>query len=96
MLIHDMPLHDVKIGVWCAMSATTITGPLFHTINIHRYVFDCLSDYDRTFSFFQEQSQTYRTAKNTALRLKCFWWQNDTKGFWPPHSSEMNPLDCYL
>jgi len=38
MLIQDVALHDVKDGVWCAMSATTITGFLFHTINIQRYV----------------------------------------------------------
>lgn len=69
MLIHDVPLHDVKDGVWCAMGATTITGLLFHTINIQRYVkfwhpfFDRLFDYDVTYSFIKEQIQTYRTAK---------------------------------
>jgi len=26
-LIHDVPLHDMKVGVWCAMSATTMVKP---------------------------------------------------------------------
>jgi hypothetical protein len=26
LLIHEVPLHDVAVGVWCAISATTITG----------------------------------------------------------------------
>jgi hypothetical protein len=38
--IHEVPLHDVKIGVWCAISAHRITGPeyLQETINSERYV----------------------------------------------------------
>ena len=27
-LIHKIPLHDVKIGVWCAVSATRIIRPI--------------------------------------------------------------------
>jgi hypothetical protein len=29
MLIHKVELRDIKFGVWCAMSATRITGPIF-------------------------------------------------------------------
>jgi hypothetical protein len=29
MFIHEVPLRDVKFGVWCAMSATRIIGPVF-------------------------------------------------------------------
>jgi hypothetical protein len=28
-LIHELPLHYEKIGVWCAISAHRITGPIF-------------------------------------------------------------------
>jgi hypothetical protein len=38
--IHEFPLHDVKIGVWCAINAHRIIGPVFfqETINSERYV----------------------------------------------------------
>ena len=28
-VIHETPLHDLKIGVWCAVSETKIVGPFF-------------------------------------------------------------------
>jgi hypothetical protein len=40
LLIHEVPLHDIKLGVWCAMNAKRIIGPIFYaeTINSDRYV----------------------------------------------------------
>jgi hypothetical protein len=36
MLIHNGPLHDVNNGVWCAISATTVTQPInFPTSSVH-------------------------------------------------------------
>jgi len=29
MLIHEVPLHDDNVDVWCAMSATKVIGPIF-------------------------------------------------------------------
>jgi hypothetical protein len=29
MIINEVALHDVKLGVWCATSATYITGTIF-------------------------------------------------------------------
>jgi hypothetical protein len=36
--VHQTPLHDIKIGVWCAVSARRIIGPLFYheTVNSDR------------------------------------------------------------
>ena len=28
-VIHETPLHDLKIGVWCTVSGTKIVGPIF-------------------------------------------------------------------
>jgi hypothetical protein len=38
--VHEVPLHDLKVGVWCAISARRITEPvlLHETINSELYV----------------------------------------------------------
>jgi hypothetical protein len=39
-LVHDLPLHDERIGVWCAVSAHKIIGPIFYDdkVNAAKYV----------------------------------------------------------
>jgi hypothetical protein len=56
-LIHEMPLSDIKVGVWCATSATRDNGPIpppatpeIHssTFNMHLTPFyEHLFDYER-------------------------------------------------
>jgi hypothetical protein len=43
MLNHEVPLHDEKVHVWCAMSASRIIGSIScsETINLHLYVTHC-------------------------------------------------------
>jgi hypothetical protein len=43
--IHQTPLHDIKIGVLCAVSARRIIGPIFYyeTVNSYRYVRNTLN-----------------------------------------------------
>jgi hypothetical protein len=38
--LHEQPLHDQKIGVWCGVSATRIIGPIFFdsTVNTDVYL----------------------------------------------------------
>jgi hypothetical protein len=45
--VHQIPLHDIKIGVWCAVSARRIVGPiLYHEImNTDRYVWNILEPF---------------------------------------------------
>jgi hypothetical protein len=39
MVVHEVPTDDVYVGVWCAMSASRITGPNFSwAIHSHLYV----------------------------------------------------------
>jgi hypothetical protein len=33
-LIHEVPPHDIKVGMWCAMNAKQITGPIFYVETI--------------------------------------------------------------
>jgi hypothetical protein len=56
--IHEAPLHDVKIGVWCAISAHRIIGPVFfqETINSKRYARLILTP------FFRELTEEEKTS----------------------------------
>ena len=38
MLIHESPLRDMKVDVWCAMGAVRIIGLILKSVNSHRYV----------------------------------------------------------
>jgi len=29
VVMHNVPLHDIHVGVWCAVSATRIIGPIY-------------------------------------------------------------------
>jgi hypothetical protein len=61
LLIHYVPLHDVKVGVWCVIGAARTTGCIFfggpyvHTDVLHAFrfhFFNHLSNYERTLSLF--------------------------------------------
>jgi hypothetical protein len=40
VLVDEVPIDDVKVGVWCAMSASRITGAhFFLRPYIHTYMF---------------------------------------------------------
>jgi hypothetical protein len=75
-LTHEALLHPVKVGVWCALSARRIAGPVFFntTINCKRYVhiilrqfFSELTERERLYGWFQQDSATAHTARMQAL-----------------------------
>jgi hypothetical protein len=47
---HEIPLHDQKVGVWCAVSGRKIIGPIFFydTVNSKRYVNNILEPFFQT------------------------------------------------
>ena len=55
ILIHEIPLHDVTVGVWCAVSGTRTSGKIFMSLCIQNdfiytfgHVSEHLLDYERT------------------------------------------------
>ena len=63
-VIHESPLHPVKIGVWCAISAQRIVGPIFfnQTVNTAQYrlIFmefvELLDDVELSQGYFQQDA----------------------------------------
>ena len=85
VLTHEALLNEFKVGVWCAMSATTFIKPIFITTNSHRCVmhilislFKHLSNYKNTYAFPSKTVQAISCAVHTAFSL-----HNISRGLWP-------------
>jgi hypothetical protein len=104
--IHEVPLHDVKIGVWCAISAHRIIGPVFfqETINSERYVrliltpfFRELTEEEKTDGYFVQDNATTHTANHLMKeRNQVFGDRVASRELWPPRSPGLHPCDFYL
>jgi hypothetical protein len=77
-VLHQRLLHDTKVGVWCALSARRVIGPIFFgdTVNSDRYVSDILeplfqelTEEETRYGYFQQDSATAHTASNSMQRL---------------------------
>jgi hypothetical protein len=78
-VLHQRPLHDIKVGVWCAVSAQRVIGPIFFgdTVNFDRYVSDILelffqelTEEETRYGYFQQDSATAHTACNSMHCLR--------------------------
>jgi hypothetical protein len=74
-VLHQRLLHDIKVGVWCAVSARRVIGLIFFgdTLNSDRYVSDILEPFfqeiteeETRYGYFQQDSTT---ARNSMQRL---------------------------
>lgn len=103
---HESPLHDLKVGVWIAISRSRIVGPIFFhdTINSQRYRDNILTPFTESLTlheiqncFFQQDGATAHTAKESLDFLRH--WFDDriiSKNLWPPRSPDLSPPDFYV
>jgi hypothetical protein len=73
--------YDIKTGVWCAVSAATVSGHIFlDTINAQRYIrqiaalVSYLSDREREYRFFLQDGATAHIANNSSAALCNMFW----------------------
>lgn len=105
-MIHEVPHHAAKVGVWCAVSALRIIGPIFYdtTVDSHVYVNSILNNFfplltrnERLCGWFQQDSATAHTAENSMHELRSVYGDRIiSRGLWPPRSPDLSPCDFYL
>jgi hypothetical protein len=104
-LTHEAPFHPVKVGVWCAISAGRIVGPVFfnETINCETYVqvilrqfLSGLTEEERLYGWFQQDSATAHTACMSLHTLSdVFGDRIISSDIWPVRSSNLNACDFF-
>ncbi|GFX25183.1 putative transposable element [Trichonephila clavipes] len=111
----ETPLHPEKLTVWCALWAGGIIGPYFFksdeghnvTVNGDRYramitnfFIPELNNHDVQELWFQQDGETYHTARATIDLLKDTFGDRIISRFgpvnWPPRSCDLTPLDYFL
>jgi hypothetical protein len=103
--IYELPLHDKRIAVRCAISACRIIGPIFYSdaVNAARYVNNILSPFfaeqteeERLYAVFQQDSATAHMAY---ISLEALWDVFGDRiinhGQLPPRSPDLAPCDFY-
>jgi hypothetical protein len=96
----------VEVGVWCALSARRICGPVFfkETINCERYVQDILgqlfselTEKERLYGWFQQDSVTVHIAHmSTQASSSVFGDRIISSNIWAARSPHLNPCDFFL
>lgn len=81
MLVYDMPFLDIKVGVWCATSATSVTVSIFSVI-VNLGI------------FIARQFWTPQTV--LCVGRKCLYERIIRWELWPPCLPDLNPFEFYL
>ena len=102
----ELPLHDKKLLVWCAISATHVYGPYFFddTVNQHNYLHMLKTFFiprvsktrDYRNCYFQQDGASPHKANAVQDYLAIqFPERFIKKESWPPRSPDVNPCDFF-
>ena len=106
--LFQKPLHDQKVGAWCALLRGRIIGPIFfeNTITSERYIhnilepfFDQLTEQEKQQGWFQQDGAgaTAHIARVSMAAVgEVFGDRVISCGLWPPRSPDLTPPDFYL
>jgi hypothetical protein len=99
-------VHDQKIDVWCAITASRTVGPIFfeNTINSEQYVTVILQPFlggiteeEKTYGYFMQDVAPAHTATYSInFENEVFEDRLTSRGLWPARSPDLNPCDFYL
>ena len=103
----EMPLHEEKVLVWCAISAAKIYGPYFFSESVNQYNYltmfkdffwkKHLDTVEYKKYFFQQDGATPHTANSSQTWLTTkFGEKFVNKKMRPARSPDLNPCDYYL
>ncbi|GFS62367.1 putative DD41D transposase [Trichonephila clavipes] len=111
----ETPLHPEKLTVWCALWAGGIIGPYFfindegHNVTVNgdwykamitNFFIPELNNHDVQELWFQEDGETFHTARATIYLLKDTFGDRLISRFgpvnWPSRSYDLSPLDYFL
>lgn len=83
-VLHETPLHHLKVGVWVVFSRCWIVGPIFFmNTNSERYCLEILYPFigqmtsdEINYSWFQQDGATAHTSHRSMQLLKEFFWRS--------------------
>jgi transposase len=103
-LLHNHPLHPVKVGVWAAMTRRRIFFTFFNVIvnsEVYKSFIDQLvptfSEDEVMRGWLQQDGATAHTSGSSMNHLRVFFGERIiSRGLWPARSPDLSPPDFFL
>jgi hypothetical protein len=101
----EVPFHNQKIGVWCAIAASQIVGPIFleNTIQsgmsvtlLGLFFLTALRKKKRHGYFMQDGATAHTVTYSINILNKVFEDRLISCRLWPARSPDLIPCDFYL